>query len=527
MAPAVFRVVTVTEDYDVAGNDSLVIVDVEELEANVNVYLPTAVGIEGKEYIVVRKGEPAAEMQVIVNPEEDETIGPDDDVRLLVDTDAIQMRSDGVNWEYLVFPRAKLLEYLQAIFDARYVDVEGDEMTGPLVVDVSESTPAVDVVQAGTGDAVRATSTTGNAVDGTATGASAVKGTSTSATAGHAGVEGVGAVAGVRGEGTGTGWGGLFVSAVRRALRATTLRVGTLDTVLTADGDAAIENNATVGGTVVVTGASSFLGGASIAKPTGDALTVLKNTGSAGNGATIAADNGDGISVVNSGGTDKAAIRAAADANSGILATSGTGWAVEGTTSTGAKGARFDGVRVGTGSGDPGAGNIVAEGSVSSASVLSASGTFGSVSVDDLTIGDSVLSNLMVTRHFDIDYTMLTEVTNGLSQSIEVGLELPAGSVLLGHGFKHSAAFTGGGATDVSCEATFDGEAVSTAPLDIFQAPAAGAQQYEFGGATAMHQTDVAAELIVAFNIDGAHNLAALTTGSVRVWFTYLVLQQA
>ena len=119
----------------------------------------------------------------------------------------------------------------------------------------------------------------------------------------------------------------------------------------------------------------------------------------------------------------------------------------------------------------------------------------------------------------------LTNVTNGAAQSITLGT-LPKGATVLATSFRLTAQFTGGGATavgvtlgDTARGVNALGSAINAfggtvAPV-LYSPPTTPGT---FAGPYAADDTAVA-----IFTPDGAHNLAALTAGSIDIEIVYAI----
>lgn len=138
-------------------------------------------------------------------------------------------------------------------------------------------------------------------------------------------------------------------------------------------------------------------------------------------------------------------------------------------------------------------------------------------------IGNSLREGVSYDARHRVLYKLITEgdlvnAVNGASVDIALG-SLPAGAVLSSFGalVKLNAQFTGGGATSVGMTiGTAAGPTLVATSFDVRGATASGL----YVAMTAGAQKVVSAggqSIIARFTPDGAHNLTALTAGSVEV----------
>lgn len=128
-------------------------------------------------------------------------------------------------------------------------------------------------------------------------------------------------------------------------------------------------------------------------------------------------------------------------------------------------------------------------------------------------------------RKFSVTITepMLTNAVNGSPQSIKIG-DVPAGATVLAVSFRLTAQFTGGGASAVGMTIgdTQGGVSRLGAGINVFGGTVTPVLYGPPTTPGVLAGPYAASDTINAiFTPDGAHNLAALTTGSVDVEVVY------
>jgi hypothetical protein len=119
--------------------------------------------------------------------------------------------------------------------------------------------------------------------------------------------------------------------------------------------------------------------------------------------------------------------------------------------------------------------------------------------------------------------TDLTNAANGGAQTVPVGV-LPAGAEILTVAFKLNTQFTGGGASAVTVTI---GDAISAtrigSAIDAFGGTAGGAYIKPTTVGPGVGPYPNGDTINAIFTPDGAHNLAALTAGSIEIDITFAV----
>lgn len=96
-AGMIVSVTSITADYTVLATDAIILADATA--GQITVTLPTAVGIEGRVYMI--KKTDSSSYKVIIEGNGTETINGELNQELLFEGDAPQMASDDANWHFV------------------------------------------------------------------------------------------------------------------------------------------------------------------------------------------------------------------------------------------------------------------------------------------------------------------------------------------------------------------------------------------------------------------------------------------
>jgi len=96
-AGMIVSVTSITADYTVLATDAIILADATA--GQITVTLPTAVGIEGRVYMI--KKTDSSSYKVIIEGNGTETINNELSQELLFEGDAPQMASDNANWHFV------------------------------------------------------------------------------------------------------------------------------------------------------------------------------------------------------------------------------------------------------------------------------------------------------------------------------------------------------------------------------------------------------------------------------------------
>ena len=125
-------------------------------------------------------------------------------------------------------------------------------------------------------------------------------------------------------------------------------------------------------------------------------------------------------------------------------------------------------------------------------------------------------------RTVTVLHSDLTEASNGVLESVNIGAVLPANAVVVAHEVDITTLFSGGTVASVACDVGgTDVDAIVNA-LDVFTGAATG----KLTGALGVHSRGIftAEQLVVSFTPDGSAALLALDAGELDVTVWYHVL---